>query len=142
MRLETILTLLLVGSTSAALAQPVQSWGDRRWEHRGPGVLIADDLRMSGLRSRPVYVELDPWAEFRALRFELDYGTTYIDTIVVEYASGQRQVLRVQEPLTPANPSIVVELPFGGAAALWIYGTQMRGAVNRAGGAVDLIGLR
>src|SRR5690606_315866 len=112
------------------------------WDYHGPGVLVADDMRMSGLRSRPIYVELDPRAGVRALRFELDHGTTYIDTVVVEYASGQRQVLRVREPLTPGNPSIVVELPFGGAAALWIYGTQMRGAVNRAGGAVDLIGLR
>lgn len=116
-------------------------YGDHAW-HRRP-VLLAQGVRLSGLRERPTWIPLDRYGgAIHALRFDLAYGVSYIDHVVVFYADGHRETIPVRQPLTAYQRSATIQLPHAGVTGLYIYGTQMRGRFGRAGGAVDVVGLR
>jgi len=158
MTLKAVLTTILLGTSSIATADPGysgQHYGDHdrgfRARFRQP-IVLAQNVQLTGMQHRPAFVRLDGRTGIRKLRFDVDKGRAYVDSVLVMFADGHRQTIPVRQMLTRRNPSTTIELPHAGVTGVYIYGTPARAAQARRGngyayglrerGAIDVIGLR
>ena len=164
-KLKAIITTLIIGSSTVALAQPSlrdhreyapgyydSAYNDHRRDSDGDG--ISDRQEMRWRRMRPVtlasnlslsqfdrgaaFVSLDSrfGAGFNRVRLDGDQnGRTFIDSVVLRFADGRTQAVSVRQMLSRRNPSIQIET--FGATGMFIRGSQMRGM-----GTFDVLGMR
>lgn len=156
MTLKAVLTTILLGTSSIAAADPgysSQHYGQHdaglRARVRQP-IILAQNVQLTGAQQRPAFVRLDGRNGIRKLRFDVDKGRAYVDSVLVMFADGHRQTIPVRQMLTRRNPSTTIQLPHAGVTGVYIYGASGRAAQARRGfgfgqterGAIDVIGLR
>ena len=160
-----ITTLLLLGSSTAAFAQPAQSAPyqyepdsrhdgrdgdhvndrfdnrfDRRARLRRPVVLARNVslARQWNRQPRPMLIDLDQRVgRLQKLRIERDSGRMFVDSIVINYTDGHQQTVRVSQMLSARQPSIAVDLDHGGVTSMYVYASATRGRAT-----FDVVGLR
>jgi hypothetical protein len=114
---------------------------DRRTWFRRP-VPLAQNValyRQWNQQQRPLLVNLDARTQrVSKLRIDRNEGRMFINAVVINYADGHQQTLRVNQMLGARQPSISIDLEHGGATSMYVYGSPMRG--SRA--TFDVFGLR
>ncbi|HEY5927006.1 MAG TPA: hypothetical protein VIV11_35205 [Kofleriaceae bacterium] len=163
MLIKAILTTLLLGASSVAMAQPYpphdyhpnQTYSPDTGEWRADSrrgrfwrrqFVLANDLTLVADRQAS-FIRIDPRARVGRLRLELESGRAFIDSVFVTYADGRQQTVVVRRMISPGMPRLVIDLPERGITGVAINSTQMRSA--RGGGyrymraaTVDVIGVR
>jgi hypothetical protein len=178
--MKTLITLLILGTSSVALAQPstvapytydqryaqpplqapaapVQSYdqrfdGDRfdgrfdserrfdqRMRFRRPIVLASNVslMRQWDHGQRPTLINLDTRAGITKLRIDRNQGRMLVGSVVINFADGHQQTVRVNQMLSARQPSIDINLDHGAATSMYVYGSANRGRAT-----FDVIGLR
>ena len=165
--MKALLTLLILGTSSVALAQPAPPpsydhrydqtyersydrsydrqarWEDRfdRSRFRAP-VMLAPEVTISGRWNQqlaPTLVEFNNQRVTGLRRMQLDSqgGRMYLDTLVIHFADGHHQDIRVHQTLSLREPSIIVDLEPGQIISMYVYATPMRGRAT-----FNVVGLR
>jgi hypothetical protein len=147
--LKAIITTLILGSSTMAVAQPAirdhrESFSyydghhdDVRWRRMRP-VTIASNMSLSSFDRGAAFVSLDTkYARgFNRVRLDGDLnGRTFIDSVVLRFADGRTQTVSLRQTLSRRNPSITINTY--GATSMFVRGSQMRGR-----GTFDIVGLR
>lgn len=160
--MKAIITLLIVGTSSLAAANPISvrdtrhvdnhlqyNRGDHwyrdgradRMRWRRP-VLLAQNVRMIAQHHRnqaPLRIALDPRVGgLEKLRLDHETGQMFVRSILVTYADGHRQTVRVNRSLSARDRAIVIDLRHGRVTGLYVYGQTTRGR----SATFDVIGLR
>lgn len=157
MSLKTLITVLVLGVSSAAMARPIYIEDTRdhrttdevaspdsyrmRWSRR-PITLANDAQLTSNLRDhrgeRPLFIDVDErTGAFSKLRLDLSFGRIFVDSVVVMYPNGATRTYTVKQALSRGTPSIVVDIANQPITGMYIYGMSMRGR-----GTFDVVGLR
>lgn len=127
MQIKSILLGLgILGSASAAVAgpydhRPSNPRVEQRWRFRGD----TDRLHQTWVPLAPSIRQdrraevVDVWSRdrFNSLRLQNQSGRTFVRAIVLEYADGQRQRVRVGRVLEGHRTRVDIQLP-GGARRL------------------------
>jgi hypothetical protein len=158
--LKAIITTLILGSSTVALAQPaardhrdfsagyygnasyyngrdrdrdgIPDRREMRWHRMRPQTLASNlDL------SRPQFLPLASRGVTLYNRIRLDgdlNGRTYIDSVMLRFDDGHTQIVSVKQMLSRRNPTI--EIDTRGAVGVFIRGSQLRR------GTFDVVGFR
>jgi hypothetical protein len=142
--LQAIITTLILGSSTMAVAQPALrdhresvAYREDARLHRTRSVTLASNMSLSA-RGRGAFVSLDTrfGSGFSRVRLDGDLnGRTFIDTVVLRFADGRTRAVSVRQVLSRRNPSITLDTY--GATGMFVRGSQMRGR-----GTFDVVGLR
>jgi hypothetical protein len=161
--MKALLTLLILGTSSVALAQPAPPpsydhrydqtyersydrqarWDDRfdRGRFRAP-IMLAPSVTISGRWNQqlaPTLVEFKNQrvVGLRRMQFDSQGGRMYLDTVVIHFADGRIQTVRPHQTLSQREPSVIIDLDQGQISSMYVYATPMRGRA-----AVDVVGVR
>ena len=155
MSIKALVTVLVLGSSSVALADhtqlappppapvPAQAYHDQgfdardqympgRWGRRPMSTLIASNVQLtSGFRDhrgqRPLFIDIDErMGGFSKLRFDLGSGFAYIDTVVVMLTNGTSRTYEVHQPLSYRSPSLTIDLDTRRITGMYVYGRSFR----------------
>jgi hypothetical protein len=112
----------------------------RAWSRRP--VLLAQNVslfRPWNHQQRPLLVNLDARARgLNKLGIASTTGGMHVSAVVINFADGHQQTVRLNQSLSPRQSSIFIDLDHRGATSMYVYGTPMRG--SRA--TFDVIGSR
>ena len=117
MRIKALITALVIGSSSVALAAPGPVVRDHRAvsaRYDGHGnarfgfrpmplrwVTLANDTHLSGR----AFIKVAPSArKFTKLELRADKGNTQIDKVLIQFANGRTQVVEQNARLTSGKP--------------------------------------
>jgi hypothetical protein len=124
MKIKALITMLVLGSSSLALAEPTRidarqdaqvdvrdhrdaNWNDR--DHRGPVAPAWITLASSWLRDGRTVLPINPRSgRFSTLKIE-STGSARISAVMVEFANGQTQFVKVAQQLGSHQP-ITIDL--------------------------------
>jgi hypothetical protein len=177
--MKTLITLLVLGTSSVALAQPstvapytydqryaqpplqapaapVPSY-DQRYDDRFDGrldserrfdqrrfrrpVMLASNvslMRQWNHDQRPMLIDLPArTGGITKLRIERNQGRMMLDSVVINFADGHQQTVRINQMLSARQPSVHIDLDHGAATSMYVYGSTNRGRAT-----FDVIGLR
>lgn len=151
MQLKAIITTLILGTASVAAADPIQHY-DARGDFRGDRmrmqrpIMLAQNLQLSGQHQRPSFISLDARNRIDKLRFDVDRGRAYVESITVLFADGHRQSIPIRQMLNRRNPSVTVDLPHAGVTGVYIVGGSPNNGRFNYGysnerGTVDVVGI-
>ena len=114
MSLKALITTIVLGSSSLALAQPAARVDIR--DHRAPSswvsqryITLASSLRLKPGRN---VVDVSQLRPVSMIKLEAQSGRTKIDRVVIELGNGQRKVVRAGGIVTAGNP-LTIDLPGG-----------------------------
>jgi len=169
MLLKAILTTVVLGTSTVAMAQPVQPFDydhprdyDQPREYDHPRVydertvprarfarrvVLARDVTLTPDRQSS-FIRIDPRTNVTRIRLQLTSGRAFIDRVFVTYTGGHQETFSVRRMISPGMPRLVIDLPrAGNVSGVAITSTQMRAA--RGGGyrympraTVNVIGVR
>lgn len=129
--LKAIIATLVLGASGAAVADPGPSvtfrgearWGnepqpvqtyqrDRDRDHRRPWrnntwVALTSPLQLD--RGRTM-IDVEQRRAFTQLRLQTTNGMSKIDRVIVRFENGERQVIQVNQRLSPRNPMVNIDL--------------------------------
>lgn len=155
MSLKALITLLVLGSSSVALADTqlapppppqaqsrfytpdtpdMRDHGDvmrGRWGRRS--VMLASNVQLtSGFRDhrgqRPLFIDVnDRMGGISKLRFDRAEGFTHIDSVIVMLPNGTWRTYRVDQSLSYRSPSVTIDLDSRMITGLYVYGSSGRG---------------
>jgi len=134
--LKILITTLILGSSTLALAQPndFRYEGRRFDEHfrsrRIAPVTLANNMEVS-LR-RPAFIQL---SGMRRLRFDADEGHAYIHSVILTFSNGAQQTIDVRQRVTSRSMPLTVDIDTR-ATGVYVYGS------TRGRGSLDVVGLR
>lgn len=137
--LKILVTTLILGTSSLALAQPIirdhrRADSDYRFEARRfrriAPVTLATNMEVT-LR-RPAFVSLNGMTK---LRFDADEGHAYIHSIVLRFSNGAQQTIDVRKRVTSRSMPLTVDID-SRATGVYVYGS------TRGRGSLDVVGLR
>ena len=161
MHIKAILTTLVLGASSVAMAQ---TYHPEDYEHRQtydepntvtlqvntPGFfgrrafVLANDMTLRANR-QATFIRIDPRMRLSRLRVQLENGRAFIDSVFITFADGRQQTVPVNQMISPRQPRLVVDLPRG-VTGVAINSSQR---FARGGGyrymrpaTVDVIGVR
>lgn len=134
MNIKALVTMLVLGSSSVALARPVSGPGYAGApivrDHRAPAAAPAHEGSYQGpLRSppwRPLWVTLGAESRiidgemafrvgpqlgrFSTLKLQSSSGKSLIYRVKVQFANGRTQVVELNQYLNASNPTITIDL--------------------------------
>ena len=158
--MKALITLLIVGTSSVALAQPltVRDHRDTRFapppitqpaprprpyhpgryqqdmRYRATPVVLAQNVQLAQrgrFEQRPLHIDVDRRiGAIRKLRIDRDTGMARVDRIVVRLTNGRTLTYRVDRYLSARSPSIEIDLQRQAIDHMWIYGSPMRGRAS------------
>lgn len=124
--LKAIITTLVLGTAGTAVAdhrpsvtfrgearwgtpQPVQTHQrDRRPQWRNnTWVALTSPLRLDRNRT---HIDVNQRRAFSQLRLQTTNGASRIDRVIVQFENGGRQVIHVNQRLSPRNPMVNIDL--------------------------------
>lgn len=132
MRWHLLIPMLLVGASSAAIAQPIsrgdqpygerwrdrddgERWRDRddRWRWQGDHVVqLVSPWQMTLGRDGHAWARIDRGlGGFRMIRIEGQGQPAYIDSVRLHFGNGRSRVVAVRQRLSDRNPNIIIDLP-------------------------------
>jgi len=157
MLIKAILTTLVLGMSSAAMAQTYQPTYEHNDaynydQHYGRGwfarraFVLASNMTLVADR-QATFIRIDPRARVSRVRLDLRIGRAYIDSVFVTHADGRQETVPVGQMISPRMPRLMIDLPGRDITGVAINSSQMRSA--RGGGyrhmhaaTVNVIGLR
>lgn len=137
MLLKAILSTLLLGTSSLALAQPYPpsdySTESREWHRSGMRgqFVVARGITLTADRQAS-FIRVDPRTRLSRIRLDLRSGRAYIESVFVTHANGRQETVLVRQMLSPRTPRLVINLPGRDITGVAINSSQMRSA--RGGG--------
>jgi hypothetical protein len=119
-------TLLVIGSSTAALADPIvrdhrdsddaqaqiaHRDGDGDFDHDGwkkPAftVLSSSDRLVNGRSLTRVYA----WKKYSKLELQATKGQTEVEKVMIKFANGRSEVVMPDQKLTPGSPCLTIDL--------------------------------
>ena len=156
---KAILTTLLLGTSSVAVAQtyqPVppdynaqttQAWRTSPRGRLARRIVLASNLTLSP-RSQASFIRIDPRLRLSRVRIDLERGRrAYVDSVFVLHADGRQEAVPVRRIISRGTPRLVIDLAGRDITGLAINTSQVRSA--RGGGyrrmgavTVNVIGVR
>ncbi len=114
-------------------------YGDRYGDRYGGAVQLVPGWQLNLGRNGYASARIDERAgRFRAIRIDGHGRPTFVDTVVVHFASGRTRRIQLRRWLSDRDPSVVVDLPGTShrLSGIEIYG-QSRGQAG-----LEIVGLR
>jgi hypothetical protein len=155
--LKILVTTLILGTSSLALAQPIvrdhrsDDRFDNRNDDRFEGRRIESDSRVESFRfrrmrtapvtlaqnmevtlRRPAFLSLNGMTK---LRFDADEGHAYIHSVILTFSNGAQQTIDVRQRVTSRSMPLTVDID-SRATGVYVYGS------TRGRGSLDVVGLR
>lgn len=156
--LKSAITTLLLASSSVAMADtPYPPSKDARnddlTDRRGTQlrnrrpVVLAQNVVVNPRDNSPEWIPIHGRYGVSRVKLQLQRGGTFIENIVVVYADGRREMVRVGQRLSASSPQITIKLARRGMQGIFIDAAPNRFA--RGGGyrrnqiaVVNVIGIR
>lgn len=154
LKLSALVTTLVLGASSAAMADPdVTVRGELRWGqpdrpvrvyerdrgyrrpyHHNTWVALTTPMQLGYGRT---VVDVHERRPFTQLRLQTTNGASRIDRVIVRFENGGRQVIDVNQRLSPRNPMINIDLngQYRRIDRIVVMGD------SRRGGAVQVFGI-
>jgi hypothetical protein len=161
MQIKAILTTLVVGASSVAMAQTYEPDYEHRQTYDQPPVtlrvdtrpgffprrsfMLANDITLHANRQAS-FIRVDPRFRLSRIRLQLENGRAFIDSVFVTHADGRQETVPVNQMISPRMPRLVIDLPGRDITGVAINSSQR---FARGGGVrymrpatVDVIGVR
>ncbi len=124
-KLTSLLTTIVLGTSSLAMARPAQLPHHESWRERQE-MRIEREQASGQRRYRPTWVALSGSTQlfrgrdvirvgaqqgrFTQLRFQTTEGTSAIDRVLIRFSDGRWQVADLETRLSPEHPMVQVPL--------------------------------
>jgi hypothetical protein len=127
MKIAALVTTLLIGASSAAMAAPSTSYAPEVRDHRtpepyAPGIdhrmpqrpvaparptTLASNARLS--RGHAL-IDVSSWKRFNSLELQAASGSMFVDKVVITFADGQTQVAEIDKQLGNGQSCATIDL--------------------------------
>jgi hypothetical protein len=125
MKIAALVTTLLIGASSAAMAAPSTSYAPEVRDHRmpepyAPGIdhrmpqrpiahptTLASNARLSRGHA---FIDVSSWKRFQSLELQAASGSMFVDKVVITFADGRTQVAQVDKQLGNGQPCATIDL--------------------------------
>jgi len=125
--LKAIIATLVLGASGAAIADPgpgVTIRGEARWGQTQPVQTYQRDQHRPYVRNNTwvalttplqldrgrTTIDVTQRRPFTQLRLQTTNGASRVDRVIVQFENGARQVIAVNQRLSPRNPMVNIDL--------------------------------
>ena len=119
MNIKALITMLVLGSSSVAMAHPVSNMGFEGGpvsirDHRITPTFVPQWTTLgteNQIANGAVKFRVNAWSsKFSMLRLQTTAGKSLINRVEIQFGNGAKQVVALNQYLTASNPRITIDL--------------------------------